>query len=58
VFAAASEAPAARRRIERSLAAACAVNAGQIAGAAGRPEEIRGRIRDARLAAVRGALAR
>jgi tRNA nucleotidyltransferase (CCA-adding enzyme) len=52
------EAQVARCRIDRALAAATAVNAGEIAGAAGRPEEIRRRIREARLAAIRSALDR
>jgi len=46
----------ARERIERALAAAAAVDAGKIARAAGAPEAIRKRVRDARLDAICKAL--
>ena len=43
----------ARERIERALSAAAAVDGGKIARATGTPEEIRKRVRDARLDAIR-----
>jgi tRNA nucleotidyltransferase (CCA-adding enzyme) len=46
----------ARERIERALTAAAAVDAGMIARAAGAPEEIRERLRHARLDAIRRAV--
>jgi tRNA nucleotidyltransferase (CCA-adding enzyme) len=50
------EAAAARARIDHALAAATAVNAGSIAAAGGAPEEIRSRVREARLDAIRNAV--
>jgi tRNA nucleotidyltransferase (CCA-adding enzyme) len=50
------DAAATRQRIERALAAAAAVNSGKIAGAGGGADEIRSRIREARLAAMQMAL--
>jgi tRNA nucleotidyltransferase (CCA-adding enzyme) len=47
------EAAAVRHCLERALTAAASVEAGRIAAAAGRPEAIRERIREARLAAIR-----
>ena len=50
------ETAVARDHIDRALAAAVAVNAGAIASAGGTPEEIRSRIRNGRLDAIRKAL--
>ena len=51
------DAAMARRCIERALAAAGAVNAGAIASTGGTPDEIRGRVRQARHDAIHQALA-
>ena len=52
-FVGASDEMGSRRAIERGLAAAAGVNAGAIARAGGGPEEIRERVRAARLEAIR-----
>jgi tRNA nucleotidyltransferase (CCA-adding enzyme) len=57
-FVDASNEESSRRAIERGLAAAAGVNAGAIARAGGGPEEIRERVRAARLEAIRAVLGR
>jgi tRNA nucleotidyltransferase (CCA-adding enzyme) len=52
----ASDAAPSRRALERTLAAAAGVDAGAIARAAGAPEEIRERVRNARLEAIQRAV--
>ncbi|MBM3357272.1 MAG: multifunctional CCA tRNA nucleotidyl transferase/2'3'-cyclic phosphodiesterase/2'nucleotidase/phosphatase [Betaproteobacteria bacterium] len=52
------DAEPARRLLERARAAAAAVDAGAIAKTARAPHEIRGRVDEARLAAIRRAIAR